>query len=103
MSGIAMPYNPNKSFILSHEADLDNIQGKMFYGFRFSTDGRLTVDVLGSGDTIRLPDVDQDTPCDTPSWAINKKEDYFHWLWTNKTVEFSWDNSNSSHLLLEVK
>ena len=63
-----------------------------FYGFRYDNDtGRLVVEKINDGSPVKLP---QDN--------IKRKTDYKTWIWTKHTVQFDWDQSQKTNLLMEI-
>lgn len=72
--------------------DID-IADKAFYGFRINAaTGQFTIDFINDGTQIDLP-VDD----------VLKDNQYRTWLWTKSTIQFSWDDAQKTHLLMEIK
>ena len=70
-----------------------DVADKAFYGFRIdAATGRLTVDFINDGTQIDLP-VDD----------VLKDNQYRTWLWTKNTLQFSWDTTQKTHILMEIK
>jgi hypothetical protein len=70
-----------------------DLEDKAFYGFRIdASTGRLTVDFINDGSQIDLPAND-----------VLKDNQYRTWLWTKNTLQFSWDSTQKTHLLMEIK
>ena len=70
-----------------------DLEDKTFYGFRINaTTGRLTVDFINDGSQIDLPAND-----------VLKDNQYRTWLWTRNTLQFTWDGTQKTHLLMEIK
>ena len=69
----------------------DDVTKAVFFGFRLNPDdGGLVVEKIDDNTmTIKIPDPE-----------MIDKYDYKHWLWSSKTLKFSWNNKG--HLLLEV-
>lgn len=92
MPGFASPTAP----VLYGNADFFNVQDigdKTFYGFRYNPEtAKLQVEVINDGSVVSLPD----------SRTI-KSDDYKQWVWTRNNLNFSWNSSNKSHLLVEVR
>lgn len=63
-----------------------------FYGFHYNHEtGKLIVEKINDGTPVRLP-VDN----------IINKNDYKNWFWTKHTVQFEWDQTQKTNLLMEI-
>jgi len=81
------------SLLNPYEVTAFDVENKAFYGFRINaTTGRLTVDFINDGTQIDLP-VDD----------VLKDNQYRTWLWTKNTLQFTWDGTQKTHLLMEIK
>jgi len=66
---------------------------KAFYGFRINAaTGKLTIDFVNDNTQIDLP-VDD----------VLKDNQYRTWIWTKNTLQFTWDSTQNTHLLMEIK
>lgn len=64
-----------------------------FYGFTVDKEtGRLTVSVINDGSQVDIPADD-----------VVKDNQYRTWIWTKNTIQFDWDNTQKTHLLMEIK
>lgn len=73
------------------EIDL-SFSNKTFYGVRYNHEtGKLTVEKINDGSPVRLP-----------ADNITKDEDYKTWFWTKHTVQFEWDQTQKTNLLMEI-
>lgn len=71
----------------------DDIDFQVFYGFRYDVHtGKLTVEKIDDGSAIRVPD---------PNFV--RPDDYRQWVLTQNSLEFSWDPTYKTRLLVEVK
>lgn len=93
MPGFAKPQDlTNNSTIVGETPFVDDIANKVFYGFRYYKDtGKLILEILSGEDPVTLPLDD----------VINDL-DYRQWIFTQKELNFSWNDSNS-HMLVEVR
>lgn len=74
--------------------NLEHVPDTAFYGFRVDwATGRLNLEKVDPTDptVISLPDT-----------YAKRDNDYVDWVFTKNTLQFSWNNSDSSHLLVEV-
>jgi hypothetical protein len=70
-----------------------DLEDKTFYGFAINAaTGKLTVDFINDGSQIELPVSD-----------VLKDNQYRTWLWTKNTLQFTWDGTQKTHLLMEIK
>jgi hypothetical protein len=93
MPGFAKPQDlTNNSTIIGEVSTIDDVANKVFYGFRYYKDtGKLILEILSGDDPVSLPKED----------VINDL-DYRQWIWTQKSLNFDWNNNNG-HLLVEVR
>ena len=81
-----------QNFVYEDDATLDNIVDKSLVGFRIHpSTGNLTIEILGDGDKIYLPDD-----------IIIDRNDYRALFWTKKSLDFSWTTERPGHLIMEV-
>lgn len=94
MPGFAKPEPTSGSVISSADSfNVNDVADQTFYGFKYDAPtGKLTVEKINDGSPVVLP----------TSESVNPN-DYKHWVWTRRNLSFSWNNSNKSHLLTEVK
>lgn len=79
------------SAIIMNAQPADNdFSGKTFYGFKLDNNGDLNIVKIDDNTLISIPDPDnQQGP-----------NDYRHWIWTEDTLQFSWNNKG--HLQMEI-
>lgn len=74
--------------------NLEQVPDTVFYGFRLDwATGRLSLEKVDPTDptVVSLPDT-----------YAKRENDYVQWTFTKNTLQFLWNNSDSSHLLVEV-
>jgi len=74
--------------------NLEQVPDTVFYGFRLDwATGKLSLEKVDPTDptVVSLPDT-----------YAKRKNDYVQWTFTKNTLRFLWNNSDSSHLLVEV-
>jgi len=73
------------------EIDL-SFASKTFYGARYNNEtGNLVIEVINDGSPVKLP-----------AENIIDKNDYKTWFWTKYTVQFDWNQSQKTNLLMEI-
>lgn len=71
----------------------------VFYGLKTSTDlGRLYVQVTDDGSKVVLPQ----SSINSNGIRVRKQDEYKEWVFTSIPLQFSWDEENPTHLLVEV-
>jgi hypothetical protein len=73
--------------------NINDVGDQSFYGFKYDPiTAKLTVEKINDG-----------TPVSLPVEGVIKSNDYKQWVWTKRNLSFSWNSSNKSHLLTEVR
>jgi len=73
--------------------DLD-FADKTFYGFKIDKDtGQLTVEIVNTS---------KEGVVELPANDVLKDNQYRTWVWTKNTIQFDWDNTRKTHLLMEI-
>jgi hypothetical protein len=71
----------------------------VFYGLKTSADlGRLYLQVVDDGSKVVLPQ----SSINSNGIRVRKQDEYKEWVFTSVPLEFSWDETNPTHLLVEV-
>ncbi len=74
--------------------NLEQVPDTVFYGFRLNyATGKLSLEKIEPTDP---------TVISLPEAYAKRDNDYLQWVFTKNTLQFSWNNSDSSHLLVEV-
>ena len=71
----------------------------VFYGLKTSADlGRLYLQVTDDGSKVVLPQ----SSINSNGIRVRKQDEYKEWVFTSVPLQFSWDETNPTHLLVEV-
>ena len=71
----------------------------VFYGLKTSTDlGRLYLQVTDDGSKVVLPQ----SSINSNGIRVRNQNEYKEWVFTSIPLAFSWDETNPTHLLVEV-
>jgi hypothetical protein len=71
----------------------------VFYGLKTSADlGRLYLQVTDDGSKVVLPQ----SSINSNGIRVRKTDEYKEWVFTSIPLAFSWDETNPTHLLVEV-
>ena len=71
----------------------------VFYGLKTSADlGRLYLQVVDDGSKVILPQ----SSINSNGIRVRKQDEYKEWVFTSIPLQFSWDETNPTHLLVEV-
>lgn len=71
----------------------------VFYGLKTSADlGRLYLQVTDDGSKVVLPQ----SSINSNGIRVRKQDEYKEWVFTSIPLQFSWDETNPTHLLVEV-
>jgi|APGre2960657373_1045057.scaffolds.fasta_scaffold01070_10 hypothetical protein len=84
--------------------NLEDVADSVFYGFRMDwATGKLRIEKIDPTDPspISLPDAAFDANGNRVVYS-ERDNDYSQWLFTKNTLQFSWNNSDTSRLLVEV-
>jgi hypothetical protein len=71
----------------------------VFYGLKTSADlGRLYLQVTDDGSKVVLPQ----SSINSNGIRVRKQDEYKEWVFTSIPLAFLWDETNPTHLLVEV-
>ena len=71
----------------------------VFYGLKTSADlGRLYLQVTDDGSKVTLPQSD----VNTNGVRVRTPGEYREWVFTSIPLQFQWDETNPTHLIVEV-
>jgi len=92
MPGYASQPNQSKAVITNEPDVIEEFYDNIFYGVRYEPDtGRAYIEKIASDEIIRLPQE-----------GTTRVDDYIHYFTSPKRLEFAWDETDTSRLLLEV-
>jgi hypothetical protein len=69
--------------------NFEDLPQQIFYGFRYDVfSGKLTVEKINDGSVVSLP-----------SEYFQNVNDYRQWVWTKRSLNFSWSNTGKQDRL----
>jgi hypothetical protein len=92
MPGYAIEPQKSDSLLVVEPETFEELYGKVFYGMTFDPEsGSATVEVIREGEIVSLPE--------QTNWI---PEEYIHWFASPKSINFTWEGTKGTHLLMEV-
>jgi len=92
MPGYAISPKLEKPVIIPDPETIEELYDNVFYGFKYDpVDGEVIVEVINENEPIKLPES-----------TSYKPYEYVHWFASPKNLNFIWDQSKGTHLLVEV-
>lgn len=92
MPGYAVPPVQNKPILIVEPDTIEDLYDNVFYGMMYDpSEGRVTLEILREEEDISIP-----------ASSTYLFYEYAHWFSSSKSINFTWKESNKTHLFLEI-
>ncbi len=92
MPGYAIQPKLDKPILIVEPDTLDELYDNTFYGLKYNPiTAEVIIEVIQEGEPIKLPES-----------QVYRTYEYAHWFASPKQINFTWDQSKGTNLLMEV-